>query len=72
MVFEAHCMSFSCTELLLFNYAKVNKVFHSMAPLIHNHVQWNSFYNITHDSANTISTNQRFTPKALCSTHLLP
>ncbi len=32
MVFEAHCMSFSCTELLLFNYAKVNKVFHSMAP----------------------------------------
>ncbi len=23
MVFEAHCMSFPCTELLLFNYAKV-------------------------------------------------
>ncbi len=26
MVFEAHCMSFPCTELLLFNYAKVNTV----------------------------------------------
>ncbi len=34
MVFEAHCMSFPCTELLLFNYAKVKSVFHSMAPLI--------------------------------------
>ncbi len=33
MVFEAHCMSFPCTELLLFNYAKENTVFHSMAPL---------------------------------------
>ncbi len=33
MVFEAHCISFPCTELLLFNYAKVNIVFHSMAPL---------------------------------------
>ncbi len=34
MVFEAHCMSFPCTELLLlFNYAEVNTVFHSMAPL---------------------------------------
>ncbi len=33
MVSEAHCMSFPCTELLLFNYAKVKKVFHSMAPL---------------------------------------
>ncbi len=33
MVFEAHCMSFLCTELLLFNYAKVKTVFHSMAPL---------------------------------------
>ncbi len=33
MVFEAHCMSFPCTELLLFNYAKVNTVFHSMAHL---------------------------------------
>ncbi len=33
MVFEAHCMSFPCTELLLFNYAKVKSVFHSMAPL---------------------------------------
>ncbi len=33
MVFEAHCMSFPCTELLLFNYANVNTVFHSMAPL---------------------------------------
>ncbi len=32
MVFEAHGMSFPCTELL-FNYAKVNIVFHSMAPL---------------------------------------
>ncbi len=28
MVFEAHGMSFPCTELLLFNYAKVNTVFH--------------------------------------------
>ncbi len=27
-------MSFPCTELLLFNYAKVKTVFHSMAPLI--------------------------------------
>ncbi len=35
MVFEAHCMSFPCTELLLFNYAKVKTVFHSMAPLSH-------------------------------------
>ncbi len=34
MVFEAHGMSFPCTELLLFNYAKVNTVFHSMAPSI--------------------------------------
>ncbi len=34
MVFEAHCISFPCTELLLFNYAKVNTVFHSMAPLM--------------------------------------
>ncbi len=33
MVFEAHGMSFLCTELLLFNYAKVKTVFHSMAPL---------------------------------------
>ncbi len=33
MVFETHGMSFPCTELLLFNYAKVNTVFHSMAPL---------------------------------------
>ncbi len=33
MVFEAHGMSFPCTELLLFNYAKVNTVFHSMVPL---------------------------------------
>ncbi len=24
MVFEAHCISFPCTELLLFNYAKVD------------------------------------------------
>ncbi len=32
--FEAHAMSFPCTELLLLlNYAKVNTVFHSMAPL---------------------------------------
>ncbi len=33
MVSEAHCMSFPCTELLLFNYAKVKTVFRSMAPL---------------------------------------
>ncbi len=33
MVFEALCMSFPCTELLLYNYAKVNAVFHTMAPL---------------------------------------
>ncbi len=33
MVSEAHCISFPCTELLLFNYAKVKTVFHSMAPL---------------------------------------
>ncbi len=35
MVFEDHGMTFPCTELLLFNYAKVNTVFHSMAPLKH-------------------------------------
>ncbi len=34
MVSEAHCMSFPCTELLLFNYAKVKTVVRSMAPLI--------------------------------------
>ncbi len=33
MVSEAHCMPFPCTELLLFNYAKVKTIFHSMAPL---------------------------------------
>ncbi len=33
MVFEVRGMSFPCTELLLFNYAKVNTVFQSMAPL---------------------------------------
>ncbi len=27
MVFEAHGMSFPCTELLLFNFAKVKTVF---------------------------------------------
>ncbi len=27
MVSEAHCMSFPCTELLLFNYAKVKDSF---------------------------------------------
>ncbi len=30
-LFEAHGMSFPCTELLLLNYAKVKKVFHSIA-----------------------------------------
>ncbi len=34
MVFEAHCMPFLCTELLFFNYGKLNKVFYSMAPLM--------------------------------------
>ncbi len=34
MLSEAHCMSFPCTVLLLFNYARVKTVFHSMAPLI--------------------------------------
>ncbi len=33
MVFDAQCMSFPCTERLLFNYAKVNTVFHLLAPL---------------------------------------
>ncbi len=33
MVFEAHGMPFPHTELLLFNYAKVKTVFHSMPPL---------------------------------------
>ncbi len=33
MVFEAHGMSFPCTKLLLFNYAKVNTFFHSVALL---------------------------------------
>ncbi len=32
-MFEAHGMSFPCTKFLLFNYAKVNTVFHYMAPL---------------------------------------
>ncbi len=41
MVFEAHCMSFPCTELLLFNYAKVNTVFHFMAPLRNNYTGTN-------------------------------
>ncbi len=35
MVFESHGMPFSCRELLLFNYAKVNTVLQSMAPLRH-------------------------------------
>ncbi len=41
MVSEAHCMSCPCTELLLFNYAKVKIFFHSMTPLIvsHAHIQ---------------------------------
>ncbi len=34
MVSEAHCVSFPCTELLLFKFAKVKTVFHSMAHLI--------------------------------------
>jgi len=34
MEFETHCMSFPCTELLLFNYAEVNSIFESRAPLI--------------------------------------
>ncbi len=38
MVSEAHCMSFPCTELLLFNYAKVKTIFHSMAPLKKHHM----------------------------------
>ncbi len=33
MLFEAHCMSFPCTEIVLLTYAEVNTVFHSMAPL---------------------------------------
>ncbi len=33
MVFEANVMPFPCRELLLFNYAKVNTVFHSKATL---------------------------------------
>ncbi len=33
MVFEAHGMIFPCTELLLFNYAKVKTVFDYMAHL---------------------------------------
>ncbi len=33
MVFEANGMPLPCTELLLFNYAKVKTVFYSMAPL---------------------------------------
>ncbi len=34
VVFEAHGILFPCAQLLLFNYAKVKTVFHSMAPLI--------------------------------------
>ncbi len=52
MVFEAHGMSLPCIELLLFNYTKVNTVFHSMAPLNSNFCmntqdifsKWDSFY----------------------------
>ncbi len=33
MMFEAHGVSFPCTRLLLFNYAKIKTVFHSMAHL---------------------------------------
>ncbi len=33
MVFEAHGMIFPCTELLLFNFAAVKTVFHSMTSL---------------------------------------
>ncbi len=63
MVFEAHGMSFPCTELLLFNYAKVNTVFHSMAPLKKNgqtaptspHVVWEGFKkNYPHSSKNKL------------------
>ncbi len=32
-MFEAHGVSFPYTEPLLFNYTKVNTVFHSIAPL---------------------------------------
>jgi len=33
MVFETHCMSCPCTELLLFNHAKINSISHSRALL---------------------------------------
>jgi len=39
MEFETHCMSFPCTELLLFNYAEVNSIFNSRAPL-KNDFEW--------------------------------
>jgi len=32
-MFETHCMSCPCTELLLFNYAKINSISNSRAPL---------------------------------------
>ncbi len=48
MVFEAHGISFPCTELLLFNYTNVNPVFLSMAPLrcilTYYIVQWSSLF----------------------------
>ncbi len=59
MVFEAHCMSFPCTELLLFNYAKVNTVFHSMAPLkINLHLQSRK-KKVFHPSTLTVLTGQK-------------
>jgi len=33
MVFETHCMSCTCTELLLFNYVKINSVSNTRALL---------------------------------------
>ncbi len=41
MVFGALGISFPCTELFLFSYAKVNTVFHSVAPL-----SWNAVYSL--------------------------
>ncbi|MGL5188487.1 MAG: hypothetical protein ACRC7S_02370 [Cetobacterium sp.] len=43
MGFETQCMSFPCTELLLFNYAEVNSNSDSRAPLI---IYFSIFLNI--------------------------
>ncbi len=44
MVFEAHGMSFPCTELLLFNYAKV-LAFNNIYIYIYIYIYYSYYYN---------------------------